>query len=453
MKPASLKRILKWLSMTMPLLALSVRAAPLPGADKIEAVTLKNGMQLLIWPDRDIPNVALYNFVRVGSRNETAGATGLAHFFEHMMFNGTSTRAPGEFDRTMEAAGGSNNAYTTENLTVYQDWFPRTALETVFQLEGDRLQNLAFTPEVVESERNVVYSERRLRVEDSNDSYLMEQVQAAAFVAHPYGFPVIGWPSDIKGWTIDDLKKFFKTFYAPNNCTLVIVGDVTPSEVIALARRYLEPIPAQPAVEPVRTVEPEQLGERRLTVSRPAQTPLLQFAYHSIKTADPETPALELLVRILVGGESSRLHQALVERERVAIEVTGDASPNFDPGLLWFLLTLPADVDPAKAEQAFTRELKKVAAAGVTSQELSKAKNMVLSDFWKQLSTINGKAALLGHYAVFDGDYKKLFTVAADYEKVTLPQIQALAKRLLDSRHRTVGVLLPEADAAAEGTH
>jgi zinc protease len=185
--------------------------AQVPGAAEVEALTLANGMQIIIWPDRDIPNVALYNWVRVGSRNEMPGITGLAHFFEHMMFNGTSTRAQGEFDRTLEANGARNNAFTSSDVTVYQDWFPRAALETVFDLEADRLRNLAFEPKVIESERGVVYSERRLRVDDSHFGRLQEQVQATAFLAHPYGIPTIGWPSDIEAWRIEDLKTFFST--------------------------------------------------------------------------------------------------------------------------------------------------------------------------------------------------------------------------------------------------
>jgi zinc protease len=250
--------------------------AQVPGADRVRSTTLANGMQIIVWPDHDIPNVALYNWVRVGSRNEVPGITGLAHFFEHMMFNGTSTRAPGEFDQLMEASGARNNAFTSDDVTVYQDWFPRSALETVFELEADRLANLSFDPQVVESERNVVHSERRLRVDDSHQGRLQEQVQATAFVAHPYGIPTIGWPSDILSWSIEDLKSFFATYYAPNNCTMVLVGDVEPDEVFTLARKYFEPIPKHEPPKPVRTVEPEQLGERRVTINAEAQTPLLQ---------------------------------------------------------------------------------------------------------------------------------------------------------------------------------
>lgn len=417
-----------------------------PSASRIETVTLKNGMTVIVWPDSDIPNVALYNFVKVGSRNESPGITGLAHFFEHMMFNGTSKRAPGEFDRVMEAEGASNNAYTSDDLTVYQDWFPKTTLRTIFELESDRLQNLAFKPEVIESERNVVYSERRLRTEDDNQGRLMEQVQATAYLAHPYGNPTIGWPSDIQSWRSEDLQQFFRTYYAPNNCTLVIVGDVTPQEIFALAREYLEPIPAQTPPLPIRTQEPEQQGERRVIVQAEAQTPLLQFAYHSLAAADPDMPVLELLMRILAQGDSSRLHRALVEQDKVAIAVDSYWQEGFDPGLTWFFMTLPSGGDAAAAEAAFTREIEKVAAGGVTAPELAKAKSLVTADFWRNLATINGKAQALGTYAVFHGNYGKLFDVPATYEKITADQVKALAARLLKTTNRTVGVLVPVAE-------
>src|SRR3982751_849578 len=274
-------------------------ATRVPGVEQVKSLTLANGMKVIVWTDRDIPNVALYNWVHVGSRNEVPGITGLAHFFEHMMFNGTSKRAPGEFDRLMEAQGGSNNAFTSENVTVYQDWIPRTALDLVFDLEADRLSNLAFDPKVIESERGVVYSERRLRTEDSNDGFLAEQVQATAFVAHPYQNPTVGWPADIQDWKVEDLQKFFKTNYAPNNCTLILVGDLSAEEGFAFAKRYLEPIPRQDPPPPVRTIEPEQLGEKRVYVQRDAQTPLLNYAYKSPAANDLQGPAINLLLSIL----------------------------------------------------------------------------------------------------------------------------------------------------------
>jgi zinc protease len=398
-----------------------------PGRDAVRAATLANGLKVVVWPVHNIPNVALYNWVRAGSRNEAPGITGLAHFFEHMMFNGTTRRQPGEFDRLMEAQGGSNNAFTSDDVTVYQDWFPRSALDLVFDLESDRVANLAFVPQVIESERGVVYSERRLRVEDNNQGLLGEQVQATAFVAHPYKFPTIGWPSDIQSWQMSDLQKFFKTYYAPNNLTLVLAGDLEPDEVFALARKYFESIPRQEPPSPVRTREPEQLGERLVVVRRKAQTPLLQYAYKAPAASDPRGPAVNLLLSILVDGDASRLHRLLVEDKKVAIEVSGHWQEGFDPGLFWLYLTLPEGSEPSDVQDVLDTELANVASHGVTDAELSRAKNLTAAGFWKKFATIDGKAQLLGEYEVFHGDWAKL-----------------------DRRKRTVGVLVPTSDEPVE---
>src|SRR5262245_34194823 len=426
--------------------------AQVPGERDVATVTLKNGMQIIVWPDHDIPQVALYNWVHVGSRNEVPGITGLAHFFEHMMFNGTSTRAPGEFDRILEANGARNNAFTDSDTTVYQDWFPRSALEIVFELESDRLQNLAFDPKVIESERGVVYSERRLRVDDSTFGRLQEQIQATAYLAHPYMIPTIGWPSDFKSWRIEDLKKFYETHYAPNNCTLVLVGDVDPQNVFALARKYFEPIPSQPPPEPVRTKEPEQVGERRVSIAAEGQTPLAQFAYHSINGVDARQPALDLLARILTDGDASRLHRALVEEQKVAVSADSYIEGGFDPGLTWFFLSLPAGGDLAKAEAAFSDEIARLVKDGVTPQELARARNQALADFWRGLATIDGKAQALGTYAVLRGGYQRLFDAPRAYESVTVQDIQKLATEVLRSGNRTVGELTAAPATQGEGS-
>jgi zinc protease len=419
-----------------------------PGANQVRSVTLANGMHIVVWPDRDIPNVALYNWVRAGSRNEVPGITGLAHFFEHMMFNGTSKRAPGEFDQVLEANGARNNAFTSDDVTVSQDWFPRTALEMVFDLEADRLRNLSFDPKVVESERDVVHSERRLRVDDSHQGRLTEQVQATAFIAHPYGIPTIGWPADILSWSIDDLKGFYSTYYAPNNCTMVIVGDVDPDNVIALARKYFESIPAQTPPKPVRTTEPEQLGERRVVVNAEAQTPLIQIAYHGISGSDARRPALDLLTRILTDGDASRLHRALVEEQKLAISADSYFTAGFDPGLVWFFLSLPADGDARRTEDAFTQQIERVMKEGVTKEELTRARSQALADFWRGMATIDGKAQALGTFAVLQGGYEKLFDEPRALEAVTIQDIQKIATELLRTNNRTVGVL---ASPAATG--
>jgi zinc protease len=419
----------------------------------VRTATLANGLTIIVWPDHSIPNVAMYNWVHVGSRNEGTGTTGLAHFFEHMMFNGTSNHPQGDFDRLMEGQGGSNNAYTSQDVTVYQDWFPRSALELVFELESDRIANLAFVPEVVENERKVVYSERRLRVEDSNPALLEEQVQATAFLAHPYRIPVIGWPSDIQSWTMADLQNFFHTYYAPNNCTLVLVGAVEPEQVFKLAERYFGPIAQREAPPPIRTREPEQHGERRLVLERPGQNPLVNYAYHAIAAADPRQPALNILQHILTSGHAARLHRALVEEQKLAVGIGGGWSEGFDANIFVIHATLPEGGSVSAFEQALDAELDRIVHDGVTDQELRRAKNLVATEFWRGVSTIDGKARLLGEYAVMHGDYKLLFTAPEAYERVTREDVAAIARQVFNPERRTIGVLQPhdeEGDGAGD---
>jgi zinc protease len=424
---------------------------PVTGADAIVTRTLDNGLKVVVWPDRDIPNVALYTWYRAGGRNEYPGITGIAHYFEHMMFNGTSTQAPGEFDRTMEGNGGANNAYTSNDVTVYQDWFPKDALDVILDLESDRMANLAFDPKVVESERGVVYSERRSSVDNNNIGALIEQVRATAFVAHPYQFPVIGWPSDIENWSMDDLKSFYRTYYAPNNATMFVVGDVDPTEVLGKIEARFGRIPKQPAPDPVTTVEPEQQGERRLVLEKPgAQAPMLMLAYHVGREADAEMRTTELMVNALTGGESSRLHQRLVERDQLAVSIGGFIGAGFDPGLVYLYAVLPPGGNVAKVEAAIDEELAVLMRDGVRDAELAKARNQQQAGFWRSLATISGKAQALGDYEVFHGDYRKLFDAPASFDAITSRDIASLAQRVFRTSNRTVGVLRPTAAASEE---
>jgi zinc protease len=402
---------------------------------EITSFNLPNGLEIIVWPDHDIPNVVLYNFVRAGGRNEYPGITGIAHFFEHMMFNGSEQREQGEFDQEMEAAGGANNAYTSNDLTVYQDWFPRSALKKIFELESDRLMRLAIDPDVVETERTTVYSERRLRIDNDNFGRLYEQVRATAYVAHPYQNPVIGWPSDIENWTQRDLEDFFKTYYAPNNLTMIFSGDVTPEEIYLLADQYLSPIPRQRPPPAITTVEPEQQGERRVLVEASAQTPLVHVVFHAGAEGDPETLHLELLLAILAEGSSSRLYQTL------ALDVGAWQSGGFDPGLAYFAMTLTPGGDPLAAEARLLSLLEEVVLEGVTAEELTKARNLRIASFWRSLQTINGKASALGNYEVFTGDYENLFAVPEQLGAATAADLQAVAANVFRRSNMTVGVL------------
>ena len=409
--------------------------------------TLKNGMKVLVQSDRSIPNVALYIFYRIGSRNEGPGTTGISHFFEHMMFNGAKKYGPKMFDRAMEDQGGANNAYTSEDLTVYQDWFPSSVLPLIFDLEADRTRDLSFAPKMVESERGVVANERRLSVENNNERLLSEQVVASAFMAHPYQWPVLGWMVDIEHWRSEDLVQYYKTYYAPNNCEMVIVGDFRTENVIRMARQYLEPIPSQAPPLPVTTAEPEQLGERRIQVNKFAQLPILQVTYHSPAAEDPDFIPLDVLEYILLRGQSSRLYQRLVDKEQVANSVRGGQSPHLDPFLFEITVQPRSGVAVERVETILYEELEKVQASLVAEQELQKAKNTAIADFYRSMKTINGKANVLGTYDVVFGDYRKLFSAVDLINQVSREEVERVAKKYFGPRNRTVGILVPQKTA------
>jgi zinc protease len=411
--------------------------------------TLKNGMKVLVQSDHSIPNVALYIFYRIGSRNEHPGTTGLSHFFEHMMFNGAKKYGPGELDKAEEAHGASNNAYTTRDVTVYQDWFPRSALDLIYDIEADRIRDLTFDPKKIASEREVVASERRLSVDNNNFGVLDEQLWATAFIAHTYQWPVLGWMSDIEHWTMDDLKHHFAMGYSPGNATMVVVGDVSPDEIFQLCEKYIEPIPSHAPPPPVTTLEPEQLGERKLVVHKPAQLPIIMIGYHIPQTNNPDFYALNILRTILFHGESSRMYQRLVDKDQLALDVSSDVDPAFDPTLVIITAQPRQNVDPGACEKAIYEELDKVKSAPISDQELEKAKNNRLVEFYQQMQTINGRANTIGTYEVFMGDYHKLFDAAKNYSAVTKDDVQRVAKQYFGPNNRTVATLLPEQEEKA----
>lgn len=410
-------------------------------ADDVKTFTLKNGMKFLVMEDGSIPNANMYLFYKVGSRNEHPGITGLSHFFEHMMFNGAKKYGPKMFDRTMEFNGGANNAYTTQNVTVYTNWFPVSAMETIFDLESDRIASLSIDPKMVESERGVVLSERSTGLENSPWRMLGEAVNAAAFQEHPYHWSVIGYESDIKNWTKEDLEEYFKTYYAPNNCVVVVSGNVKVAEVKRLAEKYLEPIPANKEPKAVHLLEPPQTGERRVTVQKEVATPYLMIAYHTPETKHKDYYALDILSSVLSSGNTSRLYSALVDKKQLATSVFTGYDETFDPNLFQFYAVTAKGVKETDLENAVYDEIEKVKKEGISTTELQKIKNQKLMEFYNKIETINGKANNVGTYELFFGDYKKMFNAPAEYEKVSIEDVKRVANEYFKKSNRTVGVL------------
>lgn len=427
---------------------LALATLALPQQIPVKKHTLANGMTVLIHEDHDIPNVALYFFFKVGSRNEAPGTTGLSHFFEHMMFNGAKKYGPKQFDIQMENNGGNNNGYTTHDFTAYTDFFAKSALELMFDMESDRIRDLAFDPKLIESERGVVYSERRLSVDNNPFGALNEQLWASAFTAHNYHWSVIGWPSDIEGWTMADLKNYWSMGYAPNNCIMVIAGDVTEAEALALSKKYLEPIPRRDPPPPVRTKEPPQKGQRRVTLERPAQLPLMMIGFHAPEARHADRPAIELANSILSQGRSSRLQQRLVEKDQLTLFINSNAGPYLDPGLWQIMLQPRAGVEPAKAESTVFEELDRLAKEGPTAAELDKAKTQFLAGFYRQMKTIAGKANFLGTFEIFQGDASKVGDYPTRINAVTAADVQRVVKQYLIRSNSTVATLVPTKEVA-----
>jgi len=437
---------------TMPILCLCLFLGPLaPAVTRVEDVstfTLANGMKVIVLEDHSIPSATLFLFWRVGSRNEVPGITGLSHFFEHMMFNGAAKYGPKEFDRVMEANGGSNNAYTSEDVTAYFDNFPVEAAPLIFEMEADRIGHLALDPCMVESERGVIMSERTTGLENSPWELLSEKLRAVAFEASPYRWSVIGYDSDIRNWSRQDLRTYFETYYAPNNAVAVLVGDMTVDQVRSLAKTWFEPIPAHDPPRPVHATEPNQIGEKRLWVHKDVSATHLLIAYHAPEARSPEYYALDILASILSEGKSSRVVRSLVDTRQVAVEVSADCPRSFDRNLFCISAVAAPRVTAEALEKAIEKEIRAVITQGVTDRELAACRNRKLVQFYRSMETLSGKASGLGTYELYFGDWRKLFTAPQAYRQVTARDVRAVAARYLVPNNRTVGILCPEKDPA-----
>ncbi|MGH7402770.1 MAG: M16 family metallopeptidase [Candidatus Rokuibacteriota bacterium] len=422
-------------------------AAPAPPAAAQLAVTeatLDNGMRVLVQDDPRNPIVAVQVFYRVGSRNERPGATGLAHFLEHMMFKGTPTHGRGELARLIEQNGGRDNAFTTKDMTGYYTNIASDRLDLVLRLEADRMRHLLLDPAEIDSERKVVMEERRMRAEDDPNGLIYEGMNSLAFKAHPYGWPVIGWMSDIERINRVELRAFYDTYYRPNNAVLVIVGDVRAPAALALARRHFGGIPRGAPPPPVTAVEPAQGGERRLLVRKEgAQLPLVNIAWHVPDHTAADAPALELLSTLLSSGRSSRLYRRLVYEKRMALGAGGDYSYfSLDPSLFWFYATPLPGQSPEAVEQALLAEIERLKQEPVPDEELTRARNQIEASFiWRQDSVFS-RASVLGRFEML-GSWRLLDGYLPRLRAVTPADLQRVARTYFPLDHKNVSILLP----------
>ena len=418
-------------------------AEPPRAADAVVAVTLDNGLRVLLLEDHRSPIVTVQTWYRVGSRNEARGATGIAHFLEHLMFRGTARYGPGEFARLVERNGGQDNAFTSQDVTSYYVNLAADRLDLVLDLEADRMHNLLLDAKIIASEREVVIEERRTRTEDDPGGALGEEVSAIAFRAHPYGQPIIGWPTDLTRITPEEIRTFYRTYYVPNNALLVMVGDFKTAEVLAKVRAKFGALPRGAEPPPVLAVEPPQSSERRLTVRRPAELPIVYLGYPVPNQKSPDAAALELLSVILSGGRTSRLYRDLVHERQLALEAGGDYSYfSLDPNLFWFWATPLPGQTAETLEKELLGHMERLKREPVSDLELTRAKNQIESAFVFQEDSIHRRASLLARFELIGG-YARRDDYLASIRAVSAADLQRVAAAYFQDDKKNVGILLP----------
>ena len=420
-----------------------------PARLAVTEATLDNGLRVLVQEDPRNPIVAVQMFYRVGSRNERPGATGLAHFLEHLMFKGTPSRGRGEISRLIELNGGRENAFTTKDMTGYYVSIAADRLDLVLEIEADRMRNLLLDPAEIDSERKVVMEERRMRAEDDPDGLVYEAMDSLAFKAHPYRWPIIGWMADIARINQTELRAFYDTYYVPNNAILVIAGDVKAAGALALARRRFGPIPRGATPPPVTAVEPPQIDERRLVVRKDgAQLPMVNIGWHVPNHTSPDAPALELLSTVLSEGRSSRLYQRLVYEKRVALGAGGEYSySSLDPALFWFFATPLPGQTPEVVEQALLGEVERLKQEVVSDEELERARNQIEASFVWQQDSVFSRASALGRFEML-GSWRLLDDFLPRLRAVTAADLQRVARLYFPVDRKNVSILLPAEPAA-----
>jgi len=429
----------------LPLLILSFLApSAARAADRVVAATLDNGLRVLLLEDQRSPIVSFQMWYRVGSRNEHRGSTGIAHFLEHLMFKGTPSHGPKEFARLVEQNGGQDNAFTSQDVTSYYVDIAADKLDLVIELEADRMQNLLLDPKEIASEREVVIEERRTRTEDDPSGFLGEEVSSIAFKGHPYGAPIIGWMEDVRRVTPEEIRAFYKTYYVPNNAIVVAVGAFRAADVLEKIKKRFGRIPRGKVPPPLLAVEPVQNGERRVTVKKQAELPIVYMAWHVPNHTSDDSVALEVLSTILAGGRASRLYRDLVYQRQLALEAGGDnAYFSLDPNLFWFWATpMPGQI-PEKLETELVAHMERLKTEPVTDEELARAKNQIEAAFVYQEDSIHQRASLLARFELLGGFALK-DSFLAKVRAITPADLTRVARAWFAPERKSVGVLLPK---------
>ncbi len=415
---------------------------------EIKEAHLDNGLMVLLAPVRTAPVATFWVWYRVGSRNEVPGITGVSHWVEHMMFKGTPTLGKGEAMHRINRNGGVDNAFTWTDYTAYYETLPSDRIDLALRIESDRMVNALFDPAEVASERTVIISERE-GAENEPRFWLNEQVQAAAFMVHPYHHDTIGWKGDLQTMTRDDLYTHYKKHYAPNNAVIVVAGDFNADEMLAKIENAFGKIPRGGEIPKVTSVEPPQEGERRVRLQRPGPMACFYAMYHAPQASDPDFFPVFVLAGTLSGvgnsaGRSSRLYRALVATG-LAVDADCGFRTTIDPGTLDVNATVRPGVAAEKVEQAILAELEKIAAKPITDEELEKVIKQVKSHFVYANDGVMNLGHALGEWEMVDS-YKRYGTFLDDLAQVTKTDVQRVAAKYFAETNRTVGWFIPTND-------
>jgi len=428
----------------------------------LRVARLTNGLTVILREMHQAPVVSVWIWYRVGSRDERPGITGISHWVEHMNFKGTRSIRKDDLTRRVELAGGTWNGYTWLDVTTYFETVERGALEEMLRLEASRMTECLYSRTEVERERTVVIAELQGSENDPR-TYLDKEVTGTALQAHPYRWPTIGYLSDLRAISRDDLYAHYRRYYVPNNAILVVAGDLETKETLRLVRRHFGRIRPGAGLPAVRTEEPPQGGERRLTLRRPSGAAYLDLAFHSPAVADPDFATLLLLDGILAGGptvnawggqdgrgpvKSSRLYRALIDGG-LASEVSTSVVPTRHPYLYRIVVTAKEGIDPARIETALGAELQRLGRGDLQPRDLERARNQFLARYALESESTTDAAHQLGFFETI-GDHRLFLDLPRRVGMVGAEDIARLARARLAADHRTVGVLLPAGPSAIE---
>lgn len=412
---------------------------------RVSEFALKNGLEVLVYADSSAPVVSTNVYYKVGSYDEALGRTGLSHMLEHMTFKHTDIYKPGDFDRIVDSAGGNNNGFTSTYYTGYYEDFARDRWELALRIEAARMGRCIFPDSEFESEHQVVSEERRLQ-DNRPMSELWEQFDAVAFLANPQRNPTIGWPDDVRRYTVQAVRDWYAQRYNPANAVLVVAGDVRPADVRAKAEKYFGKLKGTPVA---RTdcygSEPKQHGERRITVRKRVRVPQVLVGFHSPGIRDTaEFFAAEVAGSIAGSGRSSRLYRKLVTELQIATSVWGGNSVDRDPGMFQIGVTPKAESLIPHIEQVVQAELDRLGAEPVTERELQQVRNQVLAGEYFQRDDVSDMAYLLARCKILYGDWRTIEAYPAGIQRVTAEQVRDFCRAYLNPDNRITGILLSE---------